>query len=113
MMESMKKQLLMLTAAGILLLSACAKSADEVVPDNAIASSEISSGEGKGKCDGPKPQGPPPPEKVMTDLDLDQDRQISKAETKGPLVNDFDRIDSNKDGFVTLEELKAGGPPKQ
>jgi hypothetical protein len=41
-------------------------------------------------------------------LDADKDGQVSRAEAaKGLLPEPFDRIDTNKDGFLTLDELAA------
>lgn len=57
---------------------------------------------------------PPKPEEVMQDMDINKDGKISKEEAKGPIVDDFKKIDLNKDGFITLVELKkAPKPPKQ
>ena len=53
---------------------------------------------------GPK-GGPPSPEKLMEMMDSDKDQKISKSEVQGRLAQDFDRLDSNKDGFLTSKEL--------
>lgn len=59
------------------------------------------------------PDGPPKPELVMAKLDANKDGKISKLEVKGPLKEHFPNVDLNKDGFITLEELKkAPRPPK-
>ncbi|AFC22760.1 EF-hand domain-containing protein [Saprospira grandis] len=44
-------------------------------------------------------------------LDADQDGQISEAEAKGPIKENFATIDSNQDGFISQEELKAAPKP--
>ena len=41
----------------------------------------------------------------------DDDQKISRAEATGPLKNDFDRLDTNKDGQLSKEELSKAGPP--
>ncbi len=110
----MKKESVVLAVVSILLFASCTKKADEVVPYSSVATSEMSGTEGADggkKCNGgPKGQTPPPPEKIMADLDLDKDSLISTSEAKGRLADDFSKVDSNADGFVSLEELKAGGP---
>jgi len=48
----------------------------------------------------------PNPEEAFKMLDTNQDEKISKEEAKGPLAEHFDRIDSNDDGFITVDELE-------
>ena len=47
-------------------------------------------------------------------MDANNDGEIIKAEAKGPLVRDFDRVDANGDGKLTVAELEnikgRGGP---
>ena len=47
-------------------------------------------------------------------MDANNDGEISKAEAKGPLVRDFDRVDVNGEGKLPVAELKnikgRGGP---
>lgn len=50
-------------------------------------------------------KGPPAPDQIMKDMDKNNDKKISKEEAQGPLARDFDRIDKNKDGVLTMEEL--------
>jgi hypothetical protein len=46
--------------------------------------------------------------RLLTQLDTDKDGKLGKDETaKGLLPEDFDKIDANKDGFLTEDELKA------
>lgn len=62
---------------------------------------------------GPAPQGrggrrgPPDPKDLLARMDKDKDQKVSAAEAEGPLKRDFERVDANKDGFLTLEELSA------
>lgn len=58
-------------------------------------------------------QKPPNPEQIIKDLDVNKDGKISKKEANGPLAKDFDAIDSNSDGYITLEELKKAPKPKR
>ncbi len=38
-------------------------------------------------------------------MDANKDSKLSKDEVKGPLAQDFDNLDTNKDGFLTKEEM--------
>ena len=61
--------------------------------------------------------GPPSTDELFAQMDSDKDGKLSKAEVKGPLANDFAKIDLNSDGFITKEELnkapKPSGPRPQ
>ena len=75
---------------------------------------EIPPGAGRnqrGNSDGQANRGgPPQPEDVMKMMDTNGDQKIARSEARGPLQNDFDRFDSDKDGFITLEELQKNRP---
>ncbi len=46
-------------------------------------------------------------------MDANQDGKLDKSEIKGPLLRDFDRVDSDSDGFITRTELEnAPRPPR-
>lgn len=61
----------------------------------------------------PEKRKRPSPEQLMKDMDTNEDQKISKKEAKGPISKDFDVIDANKDGFITLAELKKAPKPKR
>ncbi len=42
----------------------------------------------------------------LLELDKDNDKKISRAEAKGPVITGFDILDKNKDNFVSFEELE-------
>lgn len=45
-------------------------------------------------------------ESAIDRLDADKDGKISRLEARGPLKENFNRIDNDNDGFVTFEELQ-------
>ena len=46
-------------------------------------------------------------ERFLKRLDADNDGKVSKAEALAKATERFDRVDANKDGFITAEELPA------
>jgi len=61
---------------------------------------------------GNRPRGLPSTEKIF-ELDANQDGKLSKTEVKGPLLNDFEKIDTNGDGFISKEELEKAPKPQR
>ena len=59
----------------------------------------------------------PDPSQIIEKMDANNDGKLSVNEAKGPLKEDFSKIDSNSDGFITKEELekasKNGGQRPQ
>jgi hypothetical protein len=51
-------------------------------------------------------QGGPSPAKIMERMDADGDGKIARQEWRGPPPR-FNRLDSNSDGFLSVEELEA------
>ena len=58
-------------------------------------------------------RGPPNPQTILEHMDANNDGEITKAEAKGPLVRDFDRVDANGDGKLTMAELKNIRGPRE
>ncbi|MFP4845715.1 YHYH protein [Winogradskyella sp. PE311] len=52
--------------------------------------------------------GRPSFSELLKMMDTNNDKRISKKEAKGPLSEDFDKIDKNKDGFLSEEEIQTG-----
>jgi hypothetical protein len=50
-------------------------------------------------------RSPPSPQALLEKMDADGDGYISKSEAKGPLAKDFDRLYTDNNGIVTIEEL--------
>ena len=55
----------------------------------------------------------PSVEEVFSQMDNDQDNLLSESEVQGPLKNDFSTIDTNSDGFISMEELNDAPKPKR
>ena len=50
---------------------------------------------------------PPTFKQLLKQMDKDEDGKLSKEEIKGPLKNDFAKIDTDEDGFILMKELQA------
>jgi len=49
---------------------------------------------------------------LFNQMDVNNDEKLERSELKGPLLSDFDKVDSNKDGFLSKEELENGPKPE-
>jgi len=49
----------------------------------------------------------PDPDELLRMMDTNNDGKLDRSEVRGPLQNDFDRLDQNKDGFLSSEELTS------
>ncbi|CAA6692275.1 MULTISPECIES: EF-hand domain-containing protein [unclassified Lentimonas] len=87
----MKKQTLLLPLLALLTLSAC-------------TSTKPQRGQGKGK--------PASPAEFMAKLDKDGDGRVSKEEFDGPDQH-FIQCDRNHDGYISVDEVPSGPPPRR
>lgn len=62
---------------------------------------------------GNRRQSPPNPAELMKMMDKNKDGKISKSEAKGPLQDQFDKIDSNNDNYISITELNKAPRPNQ
>jgi len=54
--------------------------------------------------------GRPDPREILQTMDTNGDGKLEKSEVRGPLRADFEKVDRNKDGYLTLEELTPPQP---
>lgn len=57
------------------------------------------------------PKERPNASEIIVEMDGDKDGKLSRAEVKGPLSDDFSKIDVNNDGFLSIEELENSPKP--
>ena len=55
----------------------------------------------------------PSVEDLINEMGTNKDEKLSEFELRGPLVNDFSKIDKNNDGFLTKEELENAPKPER
>lgn len=59
-------------------------------------------------------QGEPPSvDQLFEQMDTDNNGKLTLKEVKGPLRNDFSKIDANDDGGITKEELENAPRPNR
>ena len=58
-------------------------------------------------------QKPPTFKELLKEMDSNKDGKLSKEEVKGPLKDDFVKIDTDKDGLITEAELEKAPKPKR
>lgn len=59
-----------------------------------------------------------PPKRLTVDeafklMDANEDDLLAKEETKGPLNSDFEKLDTNKDGYISRKELADAPEPNR
>ena len=63
------------------------------------------------------PQGerrePPKFSELLEKMDANEDGKLSELEVKGPLKENFAKIDLDEDGFITEEEMLKAPKPKR
>ena len=56
---------------------------------------------------------PPAFSELLKQMDKNEDGKLAKSEIKGPLKNDFDKVDTDEDGFITEKEFKKALKPNR
>ena len=76
-----------------------------------IASAASCSSSKNATTNGQPNGGPPSTDQLFAQMDSNKDSKLSKSEVKGPLANDFAKIDTDSDGFITKAELDKAPKP--
>lgn len=76
----------------------------------ACASSSVETDYEKNNSEPQRGGGAPNIEEVFK-MDTDGDGKLSKSEVKGRLLTDFDKFDTNSDGFISREEFQNAPKP--
>jgi len=58
-------------------------------------------------------KAPPTFKELIKEMDANEDGKLAKDELKGPLKENFAKIDTDKDGFITEEEFDKAPKPKR
>lgn len=56
---------------------------------------------------------PPTYAELLKEMDANEDGKLAKDELKGPLKDDFAKIDTDEDGFISEEEFKNAPKPER
>lgn len=107
----MKKQLKTLALIAVLVGFTSCKSNSEATGANASdrTSSEITERRNQPRERGERPDTT----KILTEMDANNDGKLSKDEVKGPLLDQFSKIDTNEDNFISKEELENAPKPQR
>ncbi|WP_299100699.1 EF-hand domain-containing protein [uncultured Winogradskyella sp.] len=63
--------------------------------------------------DRPERKEPPTYAQLLKEMDANEDGKLAKDELKGPLKDDFAKIDTDEDGFISEEEFKNAPKPER
>lgn len=94
---------LALAFCGLMFLGACNSSKKTAESEYREPGSTSQRGGGDRK-------GPPDAAQAIAQMDANSDGKLSIDEVKGRLKDDFTKVDSNGDGFVTKAELESAKP---
>ncbi|QDO95704.1 EF-hand domain-containing protein [Formosa sediminum] len=54
---------------------------------------------------------PPTYAKLLEDMDANEDGKLEESEVKGPLKDEFTKIDTNEDGYISEKEFEDAPKP--
>ena len=100
------KYTIILCVLAISTLFSCGSSNDTLASNEAtiLASNEATMTRGEGEQ---RKRGKKDFAKLIGEMDANDDGRLSKLEVKGPLAERFDKIDTDGDGYITLEEMES------
>jgi len=98
----MKYALLILAVAMTTMISC--NSSKETVQSNESTETRSEQSPRKGRMD---------MDKMFAEMDANNDGRLAKLEVKGRLAENFDKIDTDGDGFITKEEMKNAPKPRR
>ena len=109
----MKQNFLKVALFSIFLLGISCKTTSDTNNENRPERMERREGQGERPQNRDGQRGErPSASKLIAEMDVNSDGKLSKSEVKGPLLNDFSKVDVNQDGFITLEELQNAPKPE-
>lgn len=56
---------------------------------------------------------PPTFKQLIKEMDANEDGKLSKDEIKGRLKDDFEKVDTDEDGFITAKEFAKAPKPER
>ncbi|MEQ8416635.1 MAG: hypothetical protein RIB71_19290 [Imperialibacter sp.] len=88
---------------------ACASQKKQASTDKQSAPRQQAGSQQGGRQQG----GPPSFSQLLTEMDANKDGKLAKSEVKGPLIDNFSKIDADNDAFLTEAELKNAPRPQR
>lgn len=70
-------------------------------------------GRGQQRGQGEQRGGAPTFEQLLARMDANKDGKLAQSEIKGPLKDDFSKIDTDEDGFISEEEFDNAPKPER
>ena len=55
---------------------------------------------------------PPTYAQLLKEMDKNEDGKLAKSEIKGPLKDNFSKVDTDEDGFISKKEFEKAPKPK-
>ena len=80
---------------------------------DATAASESTENRSRDRGQRPGGEGRRDMEKMFTEMDANNDGRLAKLEVKGRLLENFDSIDTDGNGYISKEEMKNAPKPKR